>query len=399
MVRNSLLSLIIILGLALPVSQAQTPQVAIDRFVHDHMLDNVVVLTTEHEGNIQYGLGFIIGRSGRLIWIATAAHVVFPAYETKQPNLRLVPARVIRANRRGDSRSWSAAAPPDQGFGGDYAFVSFEMPFEEAGMDRWRERVAVYAPEIGETVVIAGRPSEIAYGDPGGRIVGRDADGAPIVEGLVGAPGQSGGPLVTPSGFVGMYVQSTGQRFIPLAVIQEGARQAGRPWGILEAEPTPLPVRLCVTARGRTESLRINGPLGIRIPDAQGCITTLSGQHQFTLNTMGTICSPSTVIISRNPNQRLEFVCSVDPNGIWISASEGSIEITQASSTTWSLRGLNQSRFGWLNGMLTGTLPKLNFSGRTGLGYQVSGTLTVEPLRIAGRLRVGSVPFDLEVTR
>lgn len=377
---------------------AQSTEEVVDQFVSDQLLNNVVQIQVGNNNRSNPGLGFIFGRDGNIIWIATAAHVVFPDFG-RPLVVELKPAPGITIQRRGDSRQWRPTNDPEVAFGGDIAFVAVDMPLETMAPDMWREPVVVVGPEVGDAVRIAGMPSNIIYGDNVGRFIGYDSEGRMQIENLAGRPGQSGAPVATKNGFIGMYTSSAGDRVIPIAVIKNAAVLAHRPWQLSMAPQIPVSVRVCLDVVGGDRSdISLNGPAGIRRLDELGCVNTKSGTNKL-VSSMYTYCEPSEYEIGRQPEQTVRAKCFINPVGIWQSQAHGGVRISRDGERFWRIEGLNMSPFGWIEGNISGALPNLVIDATTQFGLVVTGQLILEQRHLSGRILVGGTPYRLELTR
>lgn len=379
------------------VASAQSEQSNLDRFITDQLLNNVVVIDVGADTHTPTGLGFIFGRHGDTVWIVTAAHVVFPEFgRSLIADLQAAPG--ISVQRRNDDRFWIPVLPPQVGFGGDIAFIGVSMPLQ-MGPDRWREPVVVRAPDIGDELTIAGKPGEIDFGQSGGRVSGFDAAGKAQIEGLKGAEGQSGAPVATALGFVGMYIQSAGQQVIPISAIENAAHAAVLPWQLTDAPAKSIPVRLCLTVTGETGGfLSLNGPAGLVKLDDGSCVSTKSGMNRV-VPVNGVLCVPSEFTLSRDAEQTERITCSINPAGIWQSRTDGFLRIKSFNESSWKINGLEQSPFGWFKGTITSEPNNLVVDAHTQFGLAVTGSLVLEPQRLSGDIIVGGSSYHLEVTR
>ena len=358
-------------------------------FAAEQMLNNVV--RVEADGS--EGFGFIFGRFGDVLWIATAAHVIFP----ESPIVPRQPARAIRVQLRGLPIWFVPAAPPDLA-SHDIAFIGISAPFSQTGAVFWRNDIQVDELTLGQPLRIAASGGRIAYSPSGtGKVVG--AARAPLIDISAGQEGQSGAPVASSEGFVGMYQKSAGERVVPISTVQNEALKAGRPWHLLPAPVPPVAVRLCLTPAVGSASLpHINGPAGIVQRDSTNCVHTMSGVNVFLPLELGVLCDPPLVNVPRAPQQTLAVRCYVNPSGVWRSKSDGYVTVA-AQGDIWTIEGLSQSKFGAFNGLLTGRPPLLEVKMRTSIGSVAFGTLLLEAMRLHGRLLVDGQNFDVDLER
>lgn len=369
-------------------------QVGLDNpepFAAEQMLNNVVHVETNMSQG--FGFGFIFGRSGDVLWIATAAHIIFPDLSRVPPQ----PAAGIRVQLRGRG-NWFMPADPPVLASHDIAFIGISAPLAEAGAVIWRNNVQVDNPTLGQSLRIAAIVGQVGYSPIGtGKVVG--TFDAPKIEIYLGQEGQSGAPVASPEGFVGMYQRSAGERVVPIATVRDEAIKAGKPWQLSPAPQVPVAVRLCLTpAPGSAELPHINGPAGIVQRDTNNCVQTMSGVNILVSSQPYVLCDPPNVNLPRDPQQTLAVRCYVDPSGVWMSKIDGFVTV-EAQGDIWTIEGLHQSKFGAFKGLLTGRPPRLQVQMRTPIGSMASGILMLEPRRLYGRLLVDGQNFDVDLER
>lgn len=356
----------------------------------EQMLNNVVRVETDKS----QGFGFIFGRFGDVLWIATAGHVIFP-------ELSLVPAQPapgIRVQLRGLPNWFVLAAAPPNLASHDIAFIGISAPVSQTGAVLWRNNVEANELMVGQPLRIAGHRGQIVYSPGGtGKIAGTAR--APKIEIDIAQEGQSGAPVVSDWGFVGMYQKSAGERVVPISIVRDEAIKAGKPWQLSPVPPPPVAVHLCLTrAAGSAALPHINGAAGAVQRDANNCVDTMSGMNAVVPPQPGMVCDPSHVNLPRDPQQTLVVRCYVDPSGIWASKTDGYVTVA-AQGDLWTIEGLAQSKFGAFKGLLTGPPPNLKVEMRTPLGTMASGTLVLEPRNLHGRLQADGQNFDVDLDR
>jgi hypothetical protein len=381
-------------ALVLWLSHAAQAQVGLGQsepFATEQMLNNVVRVETDTGKG--FGFGFIFGRFGDVLWIATAAHVIYPDRSRLPPQ----PVAGIRVQLRGLA-SWFTPAEPPVLASHDVAFIGISAPLAQTATVFWRNNIQVDQPTVGHPLRIAATVGRIAYSPIGtGKVVG--TANAPLIAIYMGQEGQSGAPVASPEGFVGMYQKSAGERVVPIATVRDEALKAGKPWQLSHAALLPVAVRLCLTPAARSAALpHINGPAGTVQRDANNCVQTMSGMNILVSPQLGLLCDPSEVNLPRDPHQTLAVRCYVDPSGVWMSKSDGYVTVA-AQGDIWTIEGLSQSKFGAFKGLLTGPPPRLQVQMRTPIGSMASGTLTLEPRRLHGRLLVDGQSFDVDLER
>lgn len=364
----------------------------------DRVLDNVVLITASDNGHAVHGVGFIFGRFGESLWVATAAHVVFPDYGSDKPRSDQHALPLITVTLRGVPAAWALDRPPEFGFGGDIAFLSVHVPPAQLGVDRWSEPVVAQDAGAGTAVRLAGEPHEIVFGADVATVEAATPAGVRIPEPL-GQEGQSGAPVVSADGIVGMYTNAGEYKMIPIRTIAEAARKADRPWQLTAAPPVLGEVALCLTAAGGTGRLVVSNARAVVALDAQGCVRTLAGTNRISSREPWVRCEPGMLELTAGHRITQEVACVVDPAGQWQTHQDGFLTLTYVGDGHWKLDGLQQSRVGWLSGMAMGRPPILTVTGTSAFGAALSGQLEVGPQRLVGRLQAGGTLLELEATR
>lgn len=376
---------------------AQNARDSTDRYVEDQLLNNVVIIEGVHnDGRPILGLGMIIGRTADFIWVATAKHVVFKE-DHLLSSANASPVKSLRAKFR-NGTIWEVAHPPERTMI-DLAFFSLRVPRNEAGPDLWRENVEILNPAVGTEVRLAGLPKLIRYGGSGARIAGIDPAGNLEIENLNGVEGQSGAPVATNNGFVGIYVQSAGSRVIPMSSIKQEAARAGRPYMLLPAPAKATPVRLClINEEGSRDLPAVVDTREIRKPDKDGCVATTSGPARLRASNVWISCQPQQFELSTQAHQTLRIACSIDPAGHWRVKSEGYVEVKKISEALWSIEGFT-SRFGTFSGALRGPSTSLTIEIRMGSGLSLHGPIELSPNSMTGNLSGTGGTWQLELRR
>ncbi|USX26050.1 hypothetical protein NHH73_26375 [Oxalobacteraceae bacterium OTU3CINTB1] len=368
------------------------------RYIADQMLNNVVIVEgTRLDETPILGLGMIMARQGDLLWVATAGHVIFD--QDHLLTLPYVPSVKVLTGKLRDGSRWAAALPPERTTDVDLAFLALKVPFGETGPDSWREGVEILEPKVGTKVRLAGLPDKIAYGGEGASISAVDTHGNIEFAGLMGVAGRSGAPVATKDGFVGIYVQSAGNRVVPMSVIKAVALGSNRPYGLSPTRAAPSAVRVClVNSSGDAYMPQLIGPEVRAKPDKDGCVATLSGAH-FLAAAPGTDCEPHEFSLSDAPVQTIRFKCSVDPEGVWVSAQSGYLSVKKLGENLWSVEGLSQSQYGQLNGLLRGAPPTMQLELRTPVGLAFFGSIVLQPQKLKGNLAGSAGILPIEVSR
>lgn len=353
-------------------------------------LENVVRV----ESGEKDGAGFIVARDSDIVWVVTAAHVAYP-----QGPLEL-PAANIRVQLRGQTRWWNLAEAPKIART-DIAFLPVKIPQLENGQDNWLQLVLDKEPKDGVTVRIAATPSAIEYGKPAGHVV-LDATGSFAIVGMpfgAGGEGQSGAPVADDQGFVGMYVQSAGQRVIPISEIEVAAHKANVPWMLTSFLPS-RDIRLCVhligaSAKDILASTR-NGTVSL---DESGCVITQSGDETITSVRPNEKCVPEILHLSTDRDQSITIHCGVRLEGQWTAGTLGHVKLTKRGELLWDFEGLENSPEGWVKGQISLTGNLVGLTGHTQNGGLVIGSLTLSDQTIFGEISVNGTSVHIDLIR
>lgn len=374
-------------------SFGQSVETQVGTFVSDQLLNNVVSIRATVDGTSRIGAGLIFGRSGETLWVATAAHVVSSSSGTPSPP----GAAYLEVKLKGDSRVWPISSPPELAFGFDLAFIGIRVPITVGGADMWRNNVEVDTVAPGTAVRIAARPGEIVYGEAGATVA---KTSALTFDALRGQEGQSGAPLATAKGFLGIYTKSAGDRIILIRDIRLAASKAGRPWQLTAAPRDPVSAVVCLKIDGElSRPPNLNGPSGIVAPDSQNCYSTLSGQTKVVAIEAWIACEPESFDVAPGRRQEISISCRANPIGIWVSPNHGFLSVSGAGSRIWKISGLQGSPFGGISGILTGTPPLLFFQGTGSFNQPATGQINLTAREMSGTLLIGGATYPLRVTR
>ena len=172
------------------------------------ILQNVVRIEAVDDNTPSKGYGMIVGRSGDLLWVATAAHVVFkPGWETEddpEPLPSLSAQWIGISGRRRVVRAVMAGR-------NDVAFIAVDAPAADPASNAWAQRILNPAPTAGESVAIAATVQEIDLDPDRGRVpTGFSTTDPSGVPGLAGEVGQSGAPVTSDRGVIGLFTAHAG---------------------------------------------------------------------------------------------------------------------------------------------------------------------------------------------
>ncbi len=270
---------------------------------------------TEGEESV-YGFGFIVGRDGDGLWIATAGHTVWAPKDGEPEKRQADEVRVTYYSAPG-ARPWARVSAHFDDSGYDLAFLVAE-PLPEV---RWIERsTAAESVMEGEQVVHIGRDldwhlspatvDEVEY--PKHEIMLRGK--VPF--------GSSGGPVVSEAGIVGMIL--TGTRVLPIHYGRYFARRNQIPWLLGPHQPSRScePFEVCFD---RTDAvglgrLVIQG-VDLRASLADGACVTVAPQLRYRLkpDRTGLRCRPDGLTPICGMARRVGWHCEIDIEGTWRS--------------------------------------------------------------------------------
>ena len=381
---------VVLVCIATPVIHAdsyiEAMETHLENFKKNDRLYNVVKIRGA-KGN---GYGLIIARNFNSLFVATARHILHDDFVNDEsgPNAALV-VRLYGIEEKWQGIPGQIYEPPTVNGVADLAVIEVFVPREPSAdgspylkSEFWREKVIVNDPRPGALVELAATVDDIKYAGGSGRIVQVENVRTVRINGLEGERGQSGAPVATDRGFIGLYLGSGTQQVILLPDIRDAIiNEYGAPfWQLLSVDPRPTPARLCVHVRGaRVDEISINGPYGIVKFDNRGCASSATGHHNvFGVNT-GLICAPSSFVLTADASGQFTIKCTVDPSGIWSTSGQGYLQLELLRDRMWDLTlnlPLNQ---GQIRGKVTGSLPVLHLKDGVLAGHtSVFGSIKVE---------------------
>lgn len=372
----------------------------------DDLLGNVVHIVAS--GNVT-GFGLIVGRDAEIVWIATAAHVV------EQDD----PATGIKSGRPSISVGFkqglsSAAGGKVLGamLSDDLAFVSVRAPLTGGNFDPWRRRVIGPVPSSDTPLILSGVEGRIGFEQRAGKGVA-SGRGSCVPTGTVamplwGNPGQSGAPVASGSGFVGIYLGKNDRGegcMVPMDTIGRSAIQAGIPWHLEKPEfADTTPARFCIVQAGSERpTLKLAGLAAL---DASGCVSAPIMPYRIVIDQPWLIqCRPNPVIPVAG-GAPIAVSCAPRVDGTWKSQGLGTLIIREkvvdgvVIPATWTFEGLNLAADGPLQGEIHAVGSELHVNGKTFSGRQISGQLAVERTQVTGSIiSTGGQQYSLSLMR
>ena len=380
----------------------------IGRFVKADQLNNVVKVRA---GNSN-GYGLIVGRNDENLVIVTARHI----FSEEFLNGDMKAAEEVKVRLYGIEGYWNVSPGrtyqpvyQDRQSGGqtemDITAIEVRVPRTPgfAGerhllADAWREDVMVVDPEVGTPVELTATVNDIGYAGGEGRIA-EIHDGRTIsFANLIGQPGQSGAPVSTGRGFVGLYLGSGPKGVISLLDVQEAmVREFGAPlWALTAVEPRATRREVCVSVSGTaTEYISVSGPNGIVDLDERGCGPTSTGRHVVAGKHIGLLCEPNGFQVLASVQGTYAIACKTDPSGLWTSPVGGFLTLQPDGRDVWRLTVTLPAIQGLVEGVVTGSLPTLFIQqARLGGNIPVTGWLRIDGTNLHMHFYAGTRPIQ-----
>ena len=355
------------------------------------VMNNVVLVFTKNESGIpEIGFGLIVARVLDVLWIATAKHVVI--WPENGPEGQLKYSNDLSIKTFGNPKSYLLAGKPKVASSKlDLVFFPVLAPLASSGeVESWRYGVLDPQPRDGEELRIAGTEDHtIGLGSSRGRI-DKSFYAKNIfsigVPGLTGKEGQSGAPVVSASGIVGMYISTSPRgpgfgQIVPISVVRKAAEDLVAPWQLtnnLDASSSAR-TRICVRHIGAERpDIRIS-PNAIVTSNPAGSCTEVVGLGTKTITAMDSdiLCLPEKIVLRSEELKDLVLNCMANPSGYWINAPLGGAQVIADGSDAWSFRGLPLGVDGQITGRLTGSSSLLMFDGETSKKDPVVGSAKV----------------------
>ena len=383
-------------------AEVETFEDHLEIFLKEERLNNVVKL----EGAKSNGYGLIIGRSQDHILVVTARHILHDSFVNDVSGKD----GILRVRLYGFEEQWYAVAgrvyqPVRDGEVMDLAVIEVHVPRQQRSegepylkSDSWREDVMDVDPVVGERLELAARVDEIGYVGGVGRIA-MVSEGRPThFDSLEGQPGQSGAPVASSRGFVGLYLGCCPVEIVAIADIERAIVQNfGRSlWELLPVEPRSTLAELCIAVTGGTiDDVSVTGPNGLVRFDSSGCGTSITGRHQVSGMRGGLVCQPRSMALTDNVQGRYSISCTVDVSGPWTALGQGYLSLRRVRSGVWHLEMTLPRNRGLVRGEVTGTPPRLFLNdGVLGWNTPISGSLYVEGSRLRVDLSTGTAFFE-----
>lgn len=188
---------------------------------------NVVHVTGTVDGKPEYGLGFIVGEKDKELFIVTANHVVRPM--SPEPGQSIpesaqveflhaqgekIEAQIIKRQEKYDLAILGVPRPDN-----------FEWKKKAIGQPKLEPTDKVWTIDADRAWTVTSEPGSISKSDP----IQITTSGLKVL------PGQSGAPLISNSGIIGMiYIDETHghAQAYPLEVIKSQVEEWGKPWDL-----------------------------------------------------------------------------------------------------------------------------------------------------------------------
>ncbi len=235
---------------------------------------------------------------------------------------------------------------------------------------------------------------------------------------FVGDLGMSGGPVVSPSGVVGLYLGRTvpGSRVVSIHTVRRLALGAEVPWGLAEQEFFDCRRKAQVCLSGDTTLLPSSLTLtesrmakGIAIA-RNGCNDVTEGKYILIDSTKEFVCEPMTVSVRSEDGRAINVLVECDPDlfGTWMSPEGhrldcgvmGPSPMRQAQCSGLQSMGLGTlkvtlARIGQRFNIVQGAFEDINGNSRV-----VTGEFAWRSRSLSGRLVVaGFGPLQVELQK
>jgi hypothetical protein len=362
-------------------------------------LSNVVrIEAPTPSGQTERGYGLIISRDQDVLWVSTAEHIVRWKPAMKD-GLDHSPRFTVRMNGRPGSFEL-ADRPRWVTENTDLAFLPIRVP-RNGLVENWREVVIAATTTPGESVALLGSAHDSLEVSTGGGRIGLVA--GKVVD-LDGVAAQSGAPVATANGIIGLHLGSgvNGPKdtvIIPISDVERGARSKDVLWQLSENySASTYKTRVCIKHVGSERPRMILGAIPAEVSgDPVQCGQAYAGPLTLMSEDQEVICSPRRVVLEEKPSQEVTVNCGISIAGIWtnLALSGGQFTPTTPDSDMWTFEGLDTGPYGRISGRVSGKPPRLYFEGHTAQGRPVSGYFTFERKKVSFSLTVlmSSTPF------
>lgn len=371
------------------------------------ILGNVVRIEAPvKNGSTQRGYGLIVSREGDVLWVATAQHVVRWKQSSADDSKDYSPDIVVLM--LGHTERFKLAARPrwlekDT----DVAFLPIHAPLSAGRLvEPWRATVIAGTINRDEPLALLGSNHDsIAIESNGGRIIddATSSDGMRLtnIVGLAGMPAQSGAPVATPTGIIGLYLASGADGpddavVVPISLVEKGAAERNVPWHLQRNVGTSnYRTRVCITHAG-SERPDIIVAATVLLPskvDGQ-CGDVFAGRQSISSADSEVSCTPAVAQLAERSTQNISVECHVAITGFWNNPDLGGAQLTPLAKGLWQFEGLDQSPYGKISGRVTGQPPRLYFDGLTGAGRPISGSIVAQRDRLSFAFIVTTTKVD-----
>ena len=341
------------------------------------------------------GLGFIVSSTVNHYVVATARHVVYSddiSLTADPVSVKLSNGQIAKAGRVVVDSTNDIAFLVVDGSGSavwEPRIASFDLP--EAGERAWIYDHANAMPLKGEGEVASATPQLI------------------VIKNLEGREGESGAPVFTAKGLIGLYrsTHNVGEsEVIPIARLRTLAQAHDVSWDLVESAWSPKSVTLSISVAG-------TGTGQVKIKHLQTGTTLDFGSHEaysgryaviYPLNLLE--CKPQTFDIPRTSTQeKVSIRCVPNLNGQWRSVGY-SMAITRLGDFDFDFSAMSSD--GRPDVPVAGRLQRIvnddrgfTVTARTGLGGVADGSARLDDdlKKLVIHTNVGTASFDETVER
>jgi hypothetical protein len=270
------------------------------------------------------GWGLLIGSSQHGLWAAVPAHIVFGKEFRSSPHANPKVLAFTHGSEIGLEPCVNANTPRPIVQGVDLTFVCFKRP---TNLLFWNDSVANSDPRVGETVRLLATQTRRELAPAFGTIKAAKSDLFQI-EGQLGIEQQSGAPVSSPRGIVGIFIGHAGStsEVLSLEAISTRAKQADVPveltksTGIVDCSVTR---EVCPIFEEVFSDIILN-PIGkgqdVRLRQ-KSCETVSAGHYSVESPSKDLVCLPTMLFVPSTQAGKLTpaFRCVPNISASWVS--------------------------------------------------------------------------------
>lgn len=363
------------------------------------------------------GYGLIVARGYNRLYVVTAKHVV----ADEKGNLY---ADMLPIFLQGDDVAWNERPvedwrlperPPLQ----DIIILGVFVPRTPGDTGRRHRTDPILwslsldeAPQVGDAVRLTATVNAIGYAPSLGIVeeLSSEQGVAVRISGRIGQHGQSGAPIATEWGLIGIYLGNDGDDadFVALPLIRDAVISSfGQElWDLLPAPVRPVQTVLCVDLVGAPiDSVRLSGPEGLVILNGSACGRTLTGRHMaFGAPGSHLRCDPETFSVPAEVLAPFRITCKPDFGGIWHGPQSEFLTLDKVGDELWQFKLTHRPVNGEIHFDITGKARLRGdlmsiVSGKVGRQTGVTGSMRLSSGRLTLDLTTKSETLAMEFER